>query len=278
MEINLTQEAREELRNRHKACRDKRTCDRIKAILAYDEGHSYAEICRWLLLDDETIRRYISDYCYDKKVHSLSGGSESKLSEEEAEELIAHLEEKTYKDVESICHYVKKRYGILYTVSGMTKWLHAHNFCYKKPHPVPAKANREEQEKFIEAYEQLKVEAAEKGFPIYFVDSVHPENQTRLAYGWIRKGERKGIATTGRQPRMNIMGGICLDNHKIVYKEAEKINEDSIAAFLQKLRNEHKDIEKVHVIWDNAGYHSSEFVKEFAEHIGIILHYLPPFV
>ena len=59
---------------------------------------------------------------------------------------------------------------------------------------------------------------------------------------------------------MNIMGGICLDNHKIVYKEAEKINEDSIAAFLQKLRNEHKDIEKVHVIWDNAGYHSSEFV------------------
>ena len=59
---NLTQKQRDELKSRHKKERDKRVCDRIKAILAYDDGLSYLEISRILLLDDETIRRYIKDY------------------------------------------------------------------------------------------------------------------------------------------------------------------------------------------------------------------------
>lgn len=45
--------------------RDKRLCDRIKAVLAYDDGYSYAEISRILLLDDETIRRHISVIFFD---------------------------------------------------------------------------------------------------------------------------------------------------------------------------------------------------------------------
>lgn len=58
----LAQKQREDLRARHKKERDKRVRDRIKAILAYDDGLSYLEISRILLLDDETIRRYIKDY------------------------------------------------------------------------------------------------------------------------------------------------------------------------------------------------------------------------
>jgi DNA-binding NarL/FixJ family response regulator len=36
--------------------------------LAYDKGHSYSEIARWLLLDDETIRPHVSDYFREKKL------------------------------------------------------------------------------------------------------------------------------------------------------------------------------------------------------------------
>jgi hypothetical protein len=59
MEKILTARKREKLVQRHRKERDKRICDRIKAVLAYDDGYSYSEIARILLLDDETIREVI---------------------------------------------------------------------------------------------------------------------------------------------------------------------------------------------------------------------------
>jgi predicted ArsR family transcriptional regulator len=53
---------------------------RIKAVLAYDDGYSYSEIARILLLDDETIRRHIADYLKEEKLDTNNGGSDSKLT------------------------------------------------------------------------------------------------------------------------------------------------------------------------------------------------------
>lgn len=52
MKWKLTDKAREHLTQRHRKERDKRICDRIKAVLAYDAGYSYSEIAKILLLDD----------------------------------------------------------------------------------------------------------------------------------------------------------------------------------------------------------------------------------
>ncbi|MDB6096965.1 MAG: family transposase, partial [Francisellaceae bacterium] len=38
-----------ELNSLHRKERDKRKCDRIKAVLAFDDGYSYVEIARILL-------------------------------------------------------------------------------------------------------------------------------------------------------------------------------------------------------------------------------------
>lgn len=91
------------------------------------------------------------------------------------------------------------------------------------------------------------------------------------------KGERKNIAMTGRQYRLNYIGGLCLNEHSIVYKQAEKINEDSIQSFLYQLRKRHPEQYKLHIIWDNAGYHCSKKVQNFAQELGIEVHYLPPY-
>lgn len=276
MERKLSSKERKHLAKRHKKERDKRICDRIKAVLAYDDGYNFSEIAKILLLDDETVHRHIKDYFHENKLSPESGGSDSYLIVKEKEELIKHLKETIYLYVKDICVYVKKTYGISYSISGMTKWLYVNGFRYKKPHAVPAKADKKEQKKFIKAYEKLKQKAGKKE-PIYFVDSAHPEHQTRLAYGWIMKGERKAIAMTGRQYRVNIMGGICLNGHKIVYEQAEKIDENSIQSFLFRLRKKHPGRYKVHVIWDNAGYHCSKLVQSFAKELGIEIHYLPPY-
>lgn len=195
MELKLTDKKRKNLIHQHRQERDKRICERIKAVLAYDDGYSYSEIARILLLDDETIRRHIDDYWRENKLSTNNGGSNSKLTDTETQALIEHLSEVTYLYVKDICQHVRQQYKKRYSVGGMTKWLHLHGFCYKKPHAVPAKADKKKQEEFIRFYKKLKVKAGTKK-PIYFADSVHPQHQTQLTYGWILKGKRKEIATT----------------------------------------------------------------------------------
>lgn len=276
MNKHLTADERDELKKSHRKERDGRVRDRIKAVLAYDDGYSYSEIARILLLDDETIRRHIDDYFSENKLHPRNGGSDSELNFTETKKLISHLEEVTYLHVKDICVYVKLTFDKIYSTSGMTKWLHRNKFCYKKPHPVPAKANAELQEKFVEKYRRLSKNPENEGL-IYFADSVHPQHQTKLAHGWILKGVRKNVATTAYQKRLNIIGGICLDGHKIIYNEADKVNTYSIKLFLKSLRSRHTEGEKIHLIWDNAGYHKSKKVKRFAKKLKIKLHYLPPY-
>lgn len=271
----LTLNEREALKASHRKERDKRRCDRIKAVLAYDEGYSYTEIARILLLDDETIRRHIEDYFSKNKLAPENGGSQSHFSQVEADALISHLQEVTYLYVKDICAYVKLKFDKTYSVSGMTKWLHANQFSYKKPHAVPAKADKDAQSDFVSYYENLKESSQDE--PIYFVDSVHPQHQTKLAYGWIFKGIRKTIATTGRQYRVNIIGGINLTGHKFHFEIVDKVEADTIALFLSQLRKKHSDKPIIHVIWDNAGYHRDIRIQDFSEALGIKLHYLPPY-
>jgi transposase len=276
MERKLSLNERATLIKLHRKERDKRVCDRIKAVLAYDDGYSYAEIAKILLLDDETIRRHIIDYFDKNKVAPENGGSESHLNKAESLKLKAHLAEITYLYVKDICAYVKSAFHKHYSISGMTKWLHANGFRYKKPHAVPAKADKEQQKKFIAFYKRLKAKAG-KEEPIYFADGVHPQHQTHLTYGWIQKGERKAIPTTGKQYRLNFMGGICLDGHRFFYQQSDKIDAESIALFLLSLRKRHPEKCIIHLIWDNAGYHRDKAIQAFAEGLGIKLHYLPPY-
>jgi len=276
MDRKLTTEERGYLIRRHREEKSRKVCDRIKAVLLHDRGYSYSEIGRILLLDDETVRQHVLAYFKESKLKGESGGSSSYLTAVQSEELKRHIEQKTYLYVKDICAWVKRRFGIGYSVSGMTYWLKSQGYRYKKPQPVPGKVNKASQEAFKLAYEQLKASAGTTE-PIYFVDSVHPQHQTKLHYGWIKRGVRKRIATTGKQRRLNFMGGLCLSGHKIVIRPSDKIDAQSIQKFLKTLRSKSKTLAPLHVIWDNAGYHRSRAVQDYAKQCNITLHYLPPY-
>jgi len=276
MERKLTAEERIVLEARHQKERDGRTRDRIKAVLAYDDGYSYSEIARILLLDDETIRRHIKGYFEHFKLKPENGGSNSYLNDTQTNELLTHLREITYLHVKDICAYVEKTFAKNYSISGMTQWLQAHHFGYKKPHGVPAKADAIKQEAFIEEYTILKT-TLRPNEVVYFVDSSHPQHQTQLAYGWIEKGVRKAEKMTACQKRVNVIGALNLEGHLIEYRQVEWVNEESIKAFLTQLIEANPTATTLHIIWDNAGYHRSKALLSFIETTHIKLHYLPPY-
>ena len=268
----------DELKKRHRTEKSGEVRDRIKAVILRDKSWGEEKIAEALLIHIDTVKRHLKDYheLEKQKLKSESGGSESKLNNVQKAELLAHLESCTYTKAEDICAYVKANYNIIYTVAGMTSWLGANGFSYKKPKKTPLKAEPEKQKAFIEYYQDLKKNTGTDE-PILFGDSVHPTMETKVAYGWIKTGSDKAIGTVASRTRMNITGAIELSTMKVVHAEYETINGENIVKFLGQIKAAYPLAPKIHLIFDQAGYHKSEIVTRFALENGIELHYLPPY-
>lgn len=267
---------RQDLKAQHRKERDKRICDRIKAILLYDEGWAPQRIAKVLLISDESVRNHIHEYQQSKKLCPKSGGSKEKLSSQQSLYLEEHLKQYTYLYVKDIIEYVKHAFGIIYTVPGLRDWLKRHGFSYKKPAVVPGKVSKELQEQWLIWYKTFK-----KNLPqdetICFLDGVHPTHNVQPAYGWIKKGERKEIPTNTGRSRINLSGSIDILTYDIIIEEDKTLNKDSTMKFFQKIEKYYSRKKKIHLICDNASYYKNKEVQKYLENSKICLHFLPPY-
>ena len=227
--LSLSEKKKLELTHRHE--RDARVCDRIKVVLLRSEGWTCKHIAQALRLHEETVRTHIEDWLKEKKLKPTNSVSNSYLSCEQAQALIFHLEKVPYTDVADICVYVIMMWKVKYTISGMTQWLHAHNFCYKKPKFVPAKADPAKQQEFIEKYTLLKASVPDSE-KILFIDAAHPTMVTKVSHGWIRKGQNRWVNQSASRTRENIIGGIELNSLKLVTTYPKTVNAETTIEFL----------------------------------------------
>jgi transposase len=278
MNIFLTSIERSALLTQHKCERDGRVKDRIKALLLADDGMMYVDIARVLFIDDQSVSRFVKEYKDTQKLKPLNGGSAAKLTNDQTRELCEHLETNLYTKAKDIAAYVLEKYNVQYTESGMTYWLNAHNFSYKKPKGIPAKANLAKQAAFIEMYEQL-MNTTPANELILFGDGVHPTMATKLSCGWIRRGQDHEIPTTGNRTRVNILGALNLELMQTTTRDYETINGDSVADFFNYLMNEiYPDAPKIHLIIDNAGYFTGQIAQEWLKNNPRLqLHFLPTY-
>jgi len=272
----LSEQEKEILIARHKKERDKRICDRIKAVLLYDKGWTLMQIADALLLTDDTIRQHIRDYKENKKLNPLNGGSSEDFSLSQSIQLEKHLTEYTYHHIKDIIAYVLSRYDIRYTHSGMRSWLHRHGFSYKKPSLVPGKANMEEQNKWIAWYKEFK-EDLQKDETICFMDGVHPTHNTQVSFGWIKKGVRKEIRSNTGRSRINLSGVIDICSRKLLFREDTSLNAESTIAFLQEIEQVYPTMRRIHLFCDNARYYRNKAVQKHLETSKIQLHFLPSY-
>jgi len=272
----LTDDERNILKAQHKRERDKRVCDRIKAVLLYDKGWTLMQIAEALLLSDDAIRKHIQEYRESRKLKPENGGSVEKLSSVQSDLLEKHLMTHTYLYVKDILAYVKQSFDVDYTVPGMQNWLHRHGFSYKKPALVPGKANKEDQEKWIQDYKKLK-ESLSASETICFMDGVHPTHNTQVACGWIKKGARKELASNSGRSRLNLSGAVDLITSKLLIQEDKVLNAISTISFLKKIESAYPTMAKVYLFADNARYYKNKDVKEFLKTSKIEMRFLPPY-
>ena len=235
--IQLNQAELKALRLAHRSCRDKRSAYRLNAVILLGSGWTVQEVTDALLIDDGTLRKYVSDYQtggIDQLLATHYQGGLSYLSDQEKQTFTAHLGDHTYSTTQGVIRYVAKQYGVTYSVSGVTDLLHTLGFSYKKPKVVPGKADRDSQEAFIVTYRELE-ETKGKEDPIYFVDGVHPQHNTQAGYGWIKRGEEKAIPSNSGRERLNINGALNIDEMKVSIVMGESVNADSTIELLKQL-------------------------------------------
>jgi len=262
MKIPLTEAQIIYLEEQHKAEHDGRIRDRIKAVLLNDKGWTYKQIAQALLIHETTVWGYLSDYLQEEKLTPGGGGSRSKLDKQQTEELIAHLEQNTYPSTKEIIGHVKLAYNVSYTQQGMYDWLSHNRFSHKKPKGTPAKFSAARQAVFIKKYDELKA-ALNPNELILFMDSVHPTQETKITYGWIRTGVEKLIATVASRKRINLTGVINLNTMSVLTCEYETINGSSTISFLQAIETANPTATKIHIIADGGGAHTSHDVALF---------------
>ena len=154
--MQLSLKEKSDLENRARKTRNVHERLRLCVILARSEGMSPESIAQAHRIAIASVYRYLTEYNeLTKTNHDPKGGAESKLNKIQTLELLEHLQTFTYFHAKQICKYVKKRYSISYSVSGITAWLKNHGFTYKEPLKIPGKLDPQRQQDFIDSYKNI---------------------------------------------------------------------------------------------------------------------------
>lgn len=280
IDYRLTSKRLDELRTVHRETSDIRSAYRIHTVILLGQGWSVAQVAEALLIDTETVRRYFKRYRkggIEELLRISYVGGEALLDEQQLAQLDAHLQTKVYLLAKGIAEWVKDRWGVSYTESGMAALLRRLGYRYKKPKLIPGKADPEAQREFLATdYEKAKENSGEGG-PLYFADGVHPQHNPIAGSGWIKRGKDFPLPTNTGRRRLNINGAIDITTLAAEVRMDATINGESTLALIKQIETKHPDCPYIPIICDNASYYRSKAVQEYLETSRVELIFLPPY-
>jgi transposase len=277
--MSLTPTQRAELEQHHKKTRDKRICDRIKAIILLDKGWSAEDIAEALLLSPKSVKRYFETYSETglEGVTTLhfSGGLPY-LTDAQKKIFCEWLDNYLCSQALDACEYVKRNFNVSYSVSGMVKLLKGLGYTHKKTKAVPAKADADAQKEWLENYKKIRedMSASDK---MYFMDGVHPTHNAVVGNAWVRKGTEREIRTNTGRERLNINAAIDIDGFSFSHVYSDSINAQSTIALFKKIEKANPDAKSIFIVRDNARYYSCNLVKDYLRTSKIVILCLPPY-
>ena len=254
---------------------------RANAILLLDDGESCARIAKFLYLDDDTIRCWYKSYRQDGwDALAFDGwkGSQSRMKQAQEGALCAWLEARFCRSTVEIRAHVAAECGLNYSHSGCIKLLARLGFEYRKPKALPRVADVAKQAEFITMYETM-LNSLANDEAVYFADAVHPEYQSKPAFGWVKKGANPRLKTTLGRARVNIHGALNLETFDTPFVAPITVDGVSAVQLLAKIEARNQDKRIIHVIWDNAAYHKGPDVRAFLSRKNCRIHLiqLPPY-
>jgi transposase len=259
-----------------------RVARRANALVLLDAGESHADIAKFLLLDDSTIRDLERSFEQDGLTAVTRFGylgSACELTVEQQEALKTWIAETLPRTTRVVGAYIEKTFGVVYeSRSGLIALLHRLGMEHRKPETISRKLDPEKQAAFIAAYEAL-LNGLEADEAVLFGDAVHPTHAVRPTGCWAPKETRIAVEQTSGRQRLNVHGAVDLETGKTCMLDVEAANAASTIALLMMIEAAYPHMRVLHVFLDNARYHHAKLVQEWLARPGcrIKLHFIPAY-
>jgi transposase len=257
-----------------------RVARRANAVLLLDKGWSCEDVAEALFVDDDTVRtwRRLYETAGMDGLRAFDvGGSARDLDSGQIEALGEWIDETVPTSTRQIGAWLRQRFGLSYTRSGLGKLLAGIGFVFRRPQVVPRTIDAEAQRRFIAGYEAL-LNGLRPDEAVMFIDAVHPDHQSRPAGCWTRTdGPSVAVAANSGRDNLNVHGAIDLSTGATVMLDELRIDATTTIKLLDRIEQRNPDKRRIVVFADHASYHVSNVVKEWLRQPGrrVELRFIP---
>jgi len=259
-----------------------RLARRANALILLDQGMSYREVAKVLLLDDGTIREWRAAFGRDG-VDGLAGfhygGRHSFMAAEQEDRVRDWVSRTLPRTTREVGAYIEACFGIIYdSRSGLVALLHRLGFEHRKPKMVPSKMDPDKQRRFITFYEKL-LNGLEADEMVMFADAVHPVYGAHPVGCWTPKGVAVAVEQTTGREHVNIQGAIDLETGTTCILDVDKVDASSTIALFEAIEARFPKKRVIHLTMDNARCHHANLVKAWLSRpeCRIRLIFIPPY-
>lgn len=276
--IEFTAEEIEQLHHERRYHPHPRVRQRMEALYLKALGYPHQQIGRILRIGQKTLRRYLCLY--------LAGGIEALKAlnfYQPVSDLPAHrellreeFEAHPAKTINEAVKRIETLTGLRRSPTQVRQFLQSLGLKRLKVGQIPAQADPDEQEAFVEEKLQPRLAEAQQGQRhLFFVAAAHCVMQPFLGFLWCLV--RQFIQAPSGRHRFNVLGALHATTLQVItFTNETYINAQSVAALLRQIAADFAGL-PITLVMDNARYQRCRFVMDLATAWGIELLFLPPY-
>ncbi len=255
-----------------------RVQQRMEALYLKALGYSHQEIGRIVGVSQKTLRGYLRMYQAGgiEALKKLNFHQPSSDLDQHQETIEAEFKAKPPKSINEAADRIEKLTGIRRSPTQIREFLKRLGMKRLKVGHIPAKADPEAQQQYLETKLEPRLEEAKQGQRhVFFMDAAHFVMQPFLGFLWCFA--RIFIqAPSGRQ-RFNVLGALHATSLQVItFTNEDYINSHSVAALLRQIAATFSDL-PITIVLDNARYQRCYFIMDLAKALNIELLFLPPY-
>jgi putative transposase len=265
---------------------------RAHLLLLLADGISWLTIASMLFTSSSTINRWRQRFLADgleAVIHASCRRGPSRLSMLWIGVIFRWVTMQTPRDFGfvrsrwtcgTIVALLEEDHGVKVGRETVRRWLHQKDLVYRRPRPVlgPRDPKR--------PYKLRTIRSLLKHLPdneiAVFQDEVDVNTNPKIGLMWMPRGHQATVETPGNNTKRYLAGSLNWRTGELILTEGTKRNADLFLAHLDELRRRYRRYRVIHVICDNAVFHSSERCRKVVAYLKtwghrVKLHYLPTY-
>jgi putative transposase len=285
--ITLSDTQRDTLLRYYRGAFDPQLRLRAHILLLLADGWTWATICAVLFCSSRTIQRWQQRF-QQGGIAALTGqrpGPVPRLTGWAAVVVgwVKHYVPRAFGFLrsrwccETLALLLGRVHHVLVSRETIRHWLHQADLVWRRPRPVLKRTDPDKQAK-IAALRRLLARLPDDETAV-FTDEVDIELNPAIGCMWMPKGQQAEVVTPGDNDKCYLAGSLHWRTGTLIQTVGPKRNGALFVAHLKELCRRLRRYRKIHIICDNAKYHSCWAVCEFyAQHEDrVAFHFLPKY-